>query len=294
MAGWDEILKEITSVLSPIDNVRKKYLSALAEKSGRNVIAYYSSFMDKEQAVGLDITDDDINFFMNAVHGLDVDKGLDLILHTPGGRPTAAEAIVKYLRSKFGTNIRAIVPQISMSAGTMIACSAKSIVMGKHSCLGPIDPQFGGIPAYNIIKEYTEAKTDLTTDPRNLPYWQILLSKYPAAMYYEATNAIALSTELVESWLGTCMFDADADSEKIKHIVETLNEHDESKLHGRHFMVDTCEKIGLKIERLEDNQEFQDAVLSVHHSFMHTLTSTACVKIVENHDGKLSVVRAKM
>ena len=59
--------------------------------------------------------------FMNALKGMDCSKGLDLILHTPGGSPAAAEAIVSYLRSKFHNDIRVIVPQISMSAGTMIA-----------------------------------------------------------------------------------------------------------------------------------------------------------------------------
>jgi ClpP class serine protease len=28
-----------------------------------------------------------------------------------------------------------------MSGGTMIACSAKEIIMGNHSNLGPVDPQ---------------------------------------------------------------------------------------------------------------------------------------------------------
>ena len=81
-------------------------------------------------------------------------RGLDLILHTPGGFPEAAESIVKYLRSKFSTNIRVIVPHLSMSAGTMIACAGKEIVMGKHSSLGPIDPQFNGIPVYSLKREY--------------------------------------------------------------------------------------------------------------------------------------------
>jgi len=43
-----------------------------------------------------------------------------------------------------------------MSAGTMLSCASKEIVMGKHSCLGPIDPQYGGVPAYNILSEFTE------------------------------------------------------------------------------------------------------------------------------------------
>ncbi|WP_337461520.1 hypothetical protein [Jutongia sp.] len=77
---------------------------------------------------------------MTCIHGMDCSKGLDLVLHTPGDSPAAAEAIVNYLRAKFGNDIRVIVPQLAMSAGTMIACSAKQIIMGKQSSLGPIDP----------------------------------------------------------------------------------------------------------------------------------------------------------
>ena len=64
-------------------------------------------------------------------------ENLDLILHSPGGFPEAAEGIVTYLRSRF-QNIRVIVPQLAMSAATMIACAADEVVMGKHSFLGPV------------------------------------------------------------------------------------------------------------------------------------------------------------
>ena len=83
---------------------------------------------------------------MSTVYKMDKTKGLDLFLHTPGGDATAVESIVKYLQCVFGKNIIAIVPQMAMSAGTMLACSCKKIIMGKHSSLGPIDPQYGGIP----------------------------------------------------------------------------------------------------------------------------------------------------
>jgi ClpP class serine protease len=43
----------------------------------------------------------------------------------------ATESIVDYLRKMFGTNIRAIILQIAMSSGTMIACSCK-IQRDKH------------------------------------------------------------------------------------------------------------------------------------------------------------------
>ncbi len=78
---------------------------------------------------------------MTAVNKLDKSKGLDLILHTPGGEINATEQIVFYLRKVFKNDIRAIVPQLAMSAGTMIALSTKEIWMGLYSNLGPIDPK---------------------------------------------------------------------------------------------------------------------------------------------------------
>jgi hypothetical protein len=36
---------------------------------------------------------------------------------------------------------------------------------------------------------------------------------------------------------------------------------------------------------MEDEQDIQDKILSVHHSFMLTFQKTAAVKIVENHLG---------
>ena len=160
MGSWNDILKEVNETQSQYDYVRRKYLKELSDYTGRNTVAYYSSWLNK-QGNNLDINDADMTGFMTCVHGLDCTEGLDLVLHTPGGSPAAAEAIVSYLRAKFDNDIRVIVPQLAMSAGTMIACSAKEIIMGKQSSLGPIDPQFNGIPAYNIMMEFEEAKKDL-------------------------------------------------------------------------------------------------------------------------------------
>jgi ClpP class serine protease len=160
MPNWGEVLNEINQnrgnflaqaagasnqlvaqANAAQDTVRRKYLTLLQEKTRRNIIAYYSGFLSKPESLALDINDEDKNGFMTAVHQLDRDKGLDLILHTPGGRIAATQSIVNYLHKMFKGDIRAIIPQIAMSAGTMIACSCHTIVMGTHSNLGPIDPQ---------------------------------------------------------------------------------------------------------------------------------------------------------
>lgn len=285
MGNWSNILQEINNTKSQFDSVRAKYLNDLSTYTGRNVIAYYSSWLSKPGAQNLDISDIDMTGFMTAVNQLDCTKGLDLILHTPGGDPAAAEAIVNYLRIKFNKDIRIIVPQLAMSAGTMIACSGKEIIMGKQSSLGPIDPQFSGIPAYNIMTEYMEAKDDLAAHPENANYWAIKLQQYPAAFMKSAIDAINLSSELIENWLGTCMFDKSTDSTKIDNIVKSLNEHDSSKVHNRHFSADVCKNFGLKIQMMEDDNRLQDAILSIHHAYMLTLNSTSALKIIENQNG---------
>lgn len=292
MAGWDDIIRELDRTPGQVDYVRNSYMKKLSKLTGRNTIAYYSSFLSKPDAAHSDVNDLDMNGFMNALKGMDCCKGLDLILHTPGGSPVAAEAIVKYLRKKFSNDIRVIVPQLAMSAGTMIACAANEIIMARSSSLGPIDPQFNGIPAYSILQEFNEAKSDIAENPNNINYWAILLNKYPPAFVKRAKEAIDLSSELVRTWLGTGMFNKNNDGEKIDSIVSKLNEHDDSKEHGRHLDSEFCKSIGLKIRNLEEDSKLQDAVLSVHHIFMITLNNTNACKIIQSQNKKVWIVNA--
>lgn len=291
MPAWNDILNELKDTPSQADYVRRKYLKKLADYTKRNVICYYSGWLKNPAAGNLDINDSDMTGFMNAVKDVDCSKGLDLFLHTPGGDPAAAEAIVNYLRIKFNNDIRIIVPQLALSAGTMMACSAKQIIMGKQSSLGPIDPQFNGIPAYNIKLEFEEAKRDLSKHPENMNYWAIKLQQYPAAFMKTALDAIELSGELLEQWLGTCMFNQEKkeDCKKIKKIVKMLNEHDNSKNHGRHLGIDFCTDIGLNIFQLESDSRLQDMVLSIHHAYILTLDISPTIKIIENHIGRAVV-----
>ena len=59
-------------------------------------------------------------------------------MHTTGGNPTATESIVNYLRAKFDNDIRVIVPQLAMSAGTIIAYVGQEIIIGRQFRLGSI------------------------------------------------------------------------------------------------------------------------------------------------------------
>lgn len=287
MPNWGEVLREIGEIQKSgaVDLIRRKYLKRLHQYTKRNVIAYYSGWLARDPRMpSLNIGDDDKNAFMTAIHGLDRRRGLDLILHTPGGDIAATESLVHYLRAMFDTDIRAIVPQLAMSAGTMIACACREIVMGKESSLGPFDPQIGGIPAQGVIEEFENAIARIKMDPAETPLWQQIISRYHPSFLGECEKAVQWSREIVTEWLKTGMFAAQPDADvRAAKVVGELSSHSNTKTHARHISIDDCTALGLSITRLEDDDRLQDLVLTVHHAFMHTFGQTGAIKIIENH-----------
>jgi len=294
MPNWGEVLEEIQEVKqkgqeearSAVDRVRRKYLKELHLHTGRNIIAYYSGFLSKPGLEQGDINDEDKNGFMMAVHKLDRSKGLDLIIHTPGGRLSATQSIVHYLRQMFGKNIRAIVPQIAMSAGTILACSCKEILMAKHSNLGPIDPQLSGIPAQGVLLEFQEAWEEIKKDESKRHVWSPIIGQYRPTFLIQCKNSIALSNAFVMEQLEAVMFDGEANAkERAAEIVKKLSDFSGNKAHDRHIHIDECESMGLDIVKIESDQGLQDLILTVHHCYMHSLMNTASIKMIENHLG---------
>lgn len=303
MPDWGGILTEIGNTkavgkVSPFDRVRRKYLAALTQHTGRNVILYASKFTGQvapEAAATVAINDEDIQGFMAVMHKLK-ESSVDVILHSPGGSLEATESLVTYLRSRFD-DVRVIVPHLALSAGTMIAFSANRIVMGKHSFLGPTDPQIllatplgpRMIAAQAIIEQFEVAKVQCQ-DRANIPAWAPMLQQYGPDLLIRCSHASTLSKQLVEKWLAQYMFAGQKDAaSKAESIATWITKHNEFKSHARHLSRDELESQGLDIEHLEDDQKFQDLVLSAFHATTQTMDSTSCVKIIENNFGKAFV-----
>lgn len=298
MPNWQDLVDETRRIRTQnqFDVVRKDYLEKLSDLTGRNVIVYYSGWLQKPDLLkqgipGFELNDNDVSGFMATIHGLDKTKGLDLLLHTPGGEIAATEAIVNYLRSIFAGDIRAFVPQVAMSAGTMIACSCKEIFMGKHSSIGPIDPQVGGVAAHGVIEEFETAKRECSQNPALIPIWAQIIQKYPVTFVGECSKAIKLSEEIVTTWLTTGMFAGSADAgQKAKDVVGYLASKEKTRVHARHISKIKAEEIGLKVKALEDDSDLQEAVLTVHHACILTLSDTPAYKIIQNQKG-ISVIQ---
>lgn len=191
MPTWGQILEELKTTQSPqgqgpdFDGVRRKYLRLLHERTGRAVLLYSTAWLESRPLppVDIQISLQDLHGFMEAVSNIE-EQELDLVLHSPGGSAEAAESAVSYLRKRF-THIRVFVPLAAMSAATMIALAADEIVMGQHSQLGPIDPQFiistpegsRSAPAKAILNQFERAKAECS-DPANLAAWMPILRAY--------------------------------------------------------------------------------------------------------------------
>ena len=87
------------------------------------------------------------NRIYNALSAVHRSKPILLVLNTPGGDIAAAYLIAKLCREHTSTAFEVAVPRRAKSAGTLICCGADKVHMGSLSELGPIDPQFGAIPA---------------------------------------------------------------------------------------------------------------------------------------------------
>ena len=119
------------------------------------------------------ISRSDANRIYSGVSAFDVDKPLLLIVNSSGGDVASAYFIAKLCRQSTKHTFKVAIARQAKSAATLICCGADQIHMGSLSELGPIDPQFGSIPAlalkYSIehlaqlVSQYPNAR-DMFTD----------------------------------------------------------------------------------------------------------------------------------
>ena len=235
---------------------------------------------------------------MNALYGASADKGLTLILHTPGGDPNAVESIVEYLHSKF-SYIEVIVPYLAMSGGAMMGLASNLLVLGKQSQLGPIDPQFtigNKTHSARAIQEgFEKAKKDIESNIKLAHLWAPILQNMGPSLIVEADKALSYSKELVINWLNKRMFLTNSDKEKEATIntigayfnAEEAEPHGSVHVHGQRIGIQKLQDLGLKAEPLEDKQDLQTAVLTAYHLMTLIFETSHSVKFIASNRGKM-------
>ena len=296
MATWGEILNQLNDRRLPngtpdYDAVRREYLTNLHKLTGRAIILYATAWFESRPIPPgeLQVALPDLQGLMEACSNIE-GRDLDIILHSPGGSAEAAESLVEYLRHRFD-DIRVFIPVAAMSAATMLALSADRLVMGQHSQLGPIDPQFiittpegaRTAPARAILNQFERAKFECQ-HPENLAAWMPILRTYAPGLLTQCEASQKTAVNMVTGWLERYMMAEEP--ARAREAAEWFADYEAFGTHGRRVGRDQAREVGITIDDLEADRELQDAVLSVHHATMHTFSGTPTQKIIENHYGR--------
>ena len=205
-----------------------------------------------------------------------------IFLTTGGGSAELAEQAVDMIRN-FYDNVYFVVPEIAMSAGTILCLSGDEVYMRYTSCLGPIDPQVEVNGEYvsangylDKVAEYIDKsrKNTLTAAELNILLTQDLGK---LAKFEQAAN---LAKDLVKTWLVKHKFSrwvkhtksglpvtTEEKEKRAEEIVECLGDNKYWHSHGRRIGMKTLESVlRLRIVDLSLNKGLDELVCSYHQA----------------------------
>lgn len=205
---------------------------------------------------------------------------LTVFLNTYGGTSEDVEKIVEIFRHHYKF-VNFVVPDIAMSAGTILVMSGDKIFMDYASSLGPIDPQVINkqnqyVPAMGYLDKireiYEKAQEGLLT-----PVDYAFINNIDLAELRKYEQARDLSVELVTKFLKNYKFRSwtkhethnvgnlvtDEEKERrAKTIADYLCNNSNWLAHGRYIGIQrlTEEPIKLKIENYTSKKELKDLI----------------------------------
>ncbi len=201
---------------------------------------------------------------------------LVMLLNTPGGSAEAVEKMVEIIRFHY-QEVYFVIPDVAMSAGTILCMSGNKIFMDYSASLGPIDPQvFNGkdwVPALG----YLDKVEQLLEKARNSSLTNaefLILQGMDLAMLSRYEQARDLTVTLLKKWLVEYKFadwdvhetnpskqgaavTLDEKQERAEQIAKLLGDNKIWHSHGRMIGPATLQKV----LRLRIDDYSQDAVL---------------------------------
>lgn len=221
----------------------------------RKLITYCAMFANP----GGIISNEDAESIESMLRSCDLSKfqGLDLMVHSPGGMPEAAGDIIRVCRT-YSQSFRVIIPNMAMSAGTLLAMGSDVILMSATSKLGPIDPQMvyqtkeGAFmrAAQSFIQAFgslvTEANS-LAASGQSITAHLHLLTKQDPSWIIECVRARNATVKLATRVLKAGMLKHKTDAEIAKVAADFLAKGDEES-HGRRITPEEAQAMGLNVE----------------------------------------------
>ncbi len=189
---------------------------------------------------------------------------LAVIIYTGGGVAEITERIAESIRHHY-EHVTFIVPDVAMSAGTILVLSGDEIWMDYFSRLGPIDPQVpregGLVPALSYLSQFERLIGKANRGELNKAEYGLLL-KFDLAELHKFEEARELSVSLVTSWLSRYKFKTWTETEtkrtpvtekmrweRAESIARKLANHELWHSHGRGISASLLhQELGLRID----------------------------------------------
>lgn len=265
--------------------LRKACYEEIEKYRGRPLLVYATKFLEGVPPGAPNFIDlSDVDGFTDLINSVKYNDAVDILLHSPGGRPDATERLVGLLRSKF-KEVNFLIPHSAYSAATMLALSGNCIILHPSASLGPIDPQINGIPARSIKRGFEKIKEKIAKEgPETLPAYIPLIEKYSLDLLELCEDAEKLSKELISTWLKKYMFQGEKNVDrKIGKAVKYFSDYDKHLMHSRPLSLEKLTELGLKIELADDT--LQDLLWEAYILLNGFFNVSSFVKLYENAHG---------
>jgi membrane-bound ClpP family serine protease len=171
----------------------------------------------------------DADRIYRSLRGVDRERPILLVVKSPGGSISAAFFVAKVCRESTVATFAVAVPREAKSAATLICCGADQIHMGSLSELGPVDPQFGAIPALALkhsIEHLAELAAQHPAAATMLTDYLARTLRIEALGYYErvAASAVQYAARLLNSRVSKKQ-SADEIERLANHLVYAYKDH---------------------------------------------------------------------
>jgi hypothetical protein len=213
-------------------------------------------------------------------------KRVAVVLQTPGGYIETAERIANTLRKHYRW-VAFIVPDMAMSAGTVLVMSGDEIWMDYYSTLGPIDPQVERIrqdgsralvPALGYLAKYDELVEKSRKNELTSAEAAYFVQNFDAAELFSYEQSRNLSIKLLKEWLVKYKFKnwkktktralpvtAKMRRQRAEEIGKRLSDTGRWSSHSRGICMAILEReMKLKIEDIEKRKPIQIALDNYH------------------------------
>lgn len=201
---------------------------------------------------------------------------ISVLLRTGGGSAETTERMVGVLRKHYD-QVNFVVPDIAMSAGTILCMSGDRIFMDYASTLGPIDPQVPTPDTGDYVPAlgYLDKVQEITKKGQLAPADVVMLKSLDLAKLALFEQARDLSVDLLKKWLVEYKFknwthhrttNAGAivteheKAERAEQIARDLADHKRWRSHGRSLDVAKLTELRIEIDDYSDNNTLRNAI----------------------------------